>query len=205
YGELPCWRKLFKRVWRKLEKTPITLPANPTRRTRKKYICTCPSLPTSRFLLCKPTVQGLQPGPPVFFLEEAPAHSTISGASHTAAIVERRDASGRSWGCRADDDDDGDLADTDENQLTFLEAMDENIDLITEFAKGLKCQRQFRDQRQVQTLERERAHFLRLVKACLGKERRLRSTRGEAQSTWDRSASSTMFYRARPTRSDEIT
>ncbi|KAJ7858934.1 hypothetical protein B0H14DRAFT_3631985, partial [Mycena olivaceomarginata] len=82
------------------------------------------------------------------------------------------------------------------------EAMDDNIDLILEFAKGLKYQRQFRDQRMLQALEREGASFLRLAKACLGKERRLKSTRGTTPSTWDRSAGSAMYYRARPAPSD---
>ncbi|KAJ7342562.1 hypothetical protein DFH08DRAFT_1012256 [Mycena albidolilacea] len=52
YRELPCWCMAFKRVWRRLEKTPITLPVNPAYKTdAKKMVCTCPSLPISRFLL----------------------------------------------------------------------------------------------------------------------------------------------------------
>jgi hypothetical protein len=104
-----------------------------------------------------------------------------------------------------DDDDDDDIIDTqpDDDRRTFVEAMDENIDLILEFAKGLKFQRQFRDQRMLQTLEREGASFLRLARACLGKEKRLTSTRGKAPSTWDKSTSTAMFYRARPAASDD--
>lgn len=187
-------------------------------------ICICPSLLISRFLLCKHVVQGVAPVPPVFFLKvrrqrTAPfwVHPLLqplaneSGAS--GAATEQGDEETRHEG-PADaaidsdnDDDNDDLVDTQmgENHLTFLEAMDENIDLILEFTKGLKFQRRFRDQRMLQTLEREGASFLRLAKACLGKEKRLRSTQGEAPSTWDRSASSAMFYRARPTRSDENT
>ncbi|KAJ7816435.1 hypothetical protein B0H14DRAFT_2374646, partial [Mycena olivaceomarginata] len=63
-------------------------------------------------------------------------------------------------------------------------------------------QRQFRDQRMLQTLEREGASFLRLAWACLGKEKRLTSTRGKAPSTWDKSTGTAMFYRARPAGSD---
>ncbi|KAJ6586095.1 hypothetical protein B0H19DRAFT_1250823 [Mycena capillaripes] len=207
YRELPSWRKHFKRAWRKLEKTPITLPVNPAYKTdAQKMICTCPSLPTSRFLLCKHTVQGVEPVPPVFFLEvkhqrTAPfwVHPTLrplsSGSDASGVASEQRSEETRQEGpgdaALDSDDEDDDLVDTQmggENQLTFLEAMDENIDLIIEFAKGLKYQRQFRDQRMLQALEREGASFLRLSKACLGKERRLRSTRGEAPSTWDRSA-----------------
>ncbi|KAJ7300459.1 hypothetical protein DFH08DRAFT_621925, partial [Mycena albidolilacea] len=75
------------------------------------------------------------------------------------------------------------------------EAMDDNIDLILELAKGLKYQRQFRDQRMLQVLEREGASFLRLARACVGKEKKLRSTRGTTPSTWDKSTGSAMFYR----------
>jgi hypothetical protein len=60
-----------------------------------------------------------------------------------------------------EDEDNGDLVDTQpDDPRTFVEAMDENIDLIIEFAKGLKFQRQFRDQRMLQTLEREGTSFL---------------------------------------------
>ncbi|KAJ7875192.1 hypothetical protein B0H13DRAFT_1632760 [Mycena leptocephala] len=90
-----------------------------------------------------------------------------------------------------------------DGQLTFLEAMDENIELVVEFAKGLKFQQQFRDQRMLQTLEREEASFLWLARACLGKEKRLRSTRGTAPSTWDRSTGTAMFYCARPAPTDD--
>jgi hypothetical protein len=221
YHELPCWRKDFKTAWRKLERTPITLPVNPAYKTdAKKFLCTCPSLPTARFLICKHLVQGVVRVPPVFFLEVKrmrtapfwvhPSLWPLSGDdSAQDAASEDRGEEGNTmtdalpdW----DDDDDDDMVDTrkpEDEQQTFLEAMDENIGLITEFAQGLKYQRQFRDQRMLQTLEREGASFLRLAKACLAKEKRLRSTRGSAPSTWDKSTGSAMFYRARPAPSAE--
>ncbi|KAJ7218618.1 hypothetical protein GGX14DRAFT_533331 [Mycena pura] len=207
YRELPSWRKNFKTAWRKLEKTPITLPVNPAYKTDTKKM-------------------GVEPVPPVFFLEvkhqrTAPfwVHPTLrplssdsgAAAEPSNAEEERHEEQHRGNAIEssdsADDSDSDDLVDTQigTNQLTFLEAMDENIDLIAEFLEGLKYQRQFRDQRMLQTLEREGASFFRLAKACLRKEKRLTSTRGEAPSTWDRSTSSAMFYRARPARSDENT
>jgi hypothetical protein len=62
---------------------------------------------------------------------------------------------------------------------TFDEAMNANIDLIAEFGQGLRYQVQFRDQRMLNTLEREGAGFLRLARACTEKEKKLQSTRGE--------------------------
>ncbi|KAF8192247.1 hypothetical protein K438DRAFT_1906879 [Mycena galopus ATCC 62051] len=165
------------RSTKKLERTPITLPVNRAYKTDvKKMICTCPSLPVSRFLLCKHVVQGHEPVPPVFFLE--------------------------------DNEDADDLVDTrpHDDSRTFEEAMDDNIDLILEFAKGLKYQRQFRDQRMLQVLEREGASFLRLARVCVGKEKKLRSTRDTTPSTWksDKSTNSAMVYRARLTVSDNL-
>ena len=53
---------------------------------------------------------------------------------------------------------------------TFEKALTEDINLIVEFAKGLKYQLQFRDQWMLNALEREGASFLRLAKACMEKE-----------------------------------
>jgi hypothetical protein len=215
YWELPFWRKHFKRTWRELEKRPITLPVNPAYKTdTKKMICTCPSLPISRFLLCKHVVQGVKPVPPVFFLKvrrqrTAPfwTHPSLrplgddSGPDEPSEDIEMAcEDAAANMSVDSEEDNDDSLVDTqpDGDQGTFVEAMDEEIDVILEFAKGLKFQRQFRDQRMLQALQREGASFLRLARACLGKEKRLRSTRGAAPSTWDRSAGSAMFYRARP-------
>ncbi|KAJ6473033.1 hypothetical protein C8R45DRAFT_1163371 [Mycena sanguinolenta] len=227
YRELPSWRKGFKKVWRKLEKTPITIPVNPAHKTdTTKIICTCPSLATSRFLICKHTVQGMKPVPPVFFLEvkcqrTAPfwvhpllrplsdnsgAGTNPSGVEEQQAEVPLNNATDSNEENDGDDDED-DLIDTQigVDQPTFLEVMDEKIETVAEFLKGLRYQRQFRDQRMLQTLEREGTSFFRLAKVCLRKEKRLTSTRGEAPSTWDPSTSSAMFYRARPARGDENT
>lgn len=81
---------------------------------------------------------------------------------------------------------------------TFEEAMNGEIDLILEFAKGLKHQIQFRDQRMLNTLQREGASFLHLAKACMEKDRRMNSKRSPRVSTWEKSTSSAMFYRTRP-------
>ncbi|KAJ7909713.1 hypothetical protein B0H13DRAFT_2330062 [Mycena leptocephala] len=152
YRELPCWRKDFKHVWRWLEKAPITLPVNPAYKTDvKKFVCTCPSLPTARFLICKHLVQGVEHVPLVFFLEvkcqrTAPfwVHPSLRPLSDDSA----QDASPEDVGVSLtpadttvdaapdwDDDDDDDVVDTgkpEDEQLTFLEVMDDNIDLILE-------------------------------------------------------------------------
>jgi len=83
--------------------------------------------------------------------------------------------------------------------MTFEEAINDDIEVITEFLAGLRFQVQFRDERMLKALEREGAGFLRFASACLSKEKRLRSKRGEGQlSTWEKSTITAMFYRARP-------
>ncbi|KAJ6611363.1 hypothetical protein B0H10DRAFT_2224139 [Mycena sp. CBHHK59/15] len=157
----------FKRAWKKLESTPITIPMNPAYKTdTKKMLCTCLSLPTSRFLLCKHVVQGVEPVPPVFFLEvkrrrTAPfwAHPSLWPLSDADSAPDKSLGNVRGelqavdmaadWDDMAPDwdDDNDDLVDTqaEGDRRTFTEAMDEDINLILEFAKGLKYQRQFRD------------------------------------------------------------
>ncbi|KAJ7362651.1 hypothetical protein DFH08DRAFT_683692, partial [Mycena albidolilacea] len=166
------------------------------------------------YLICKHVVQGLDRVPPVFFLEvkrqrtvpfwahpslrlpPLPAELTTSNGAgelgtRDSSVEDVQDAV-EGW-----DDDDDDLVDMragDDERLTFLDTMDTHIDVIVEFARGLKFQRQFRDQRMLQVLEREGAPFLRLARACLEKEKRMRSTRGSTPSTWDRSGISAMYY-----------
>jgi len=70
YRELSSWRKGFKKTWRKLEKTPITIPLNDAYRPNvENWICTCPAFAISRFLVCKHLIQRMHIVPAVFFLE----------------------------------------------------------------------------------------------------------------------------------------
>ena len=104
-----------------------------------------------------------------------------------------------------DDDDEGNFVETNEcDGLTFEEAMGGEIEMITEFAKGLQYQVQFRDRRMLDVLQREGASFLRLARACLRKEKRM-GRGGETPTTWEKSTINTMFYRTRPTAFDPST
>lgn len=99
-----------------------------------------------------------------------------------------------------EDRDDGRLVDMQmqpEEGLTFEEAMNAEIDVILDFASGLRHQIQYRDQRMLNSLQREGASFLRFARACIEKERKMNSHRGGTPPTWDKSTSSAMFYCAR--------
>lgn len=67
---------------------------------------------------------------------------------------------------------------------TFEEAMKGDIDLILDFARGLRHQIQFRDQRVLNACQREDTSFLQLAKACIDKEKRMNSTRAATVATW---------------------
>ena len=109
-----------------------------------------------------------------------------------------------------EDDDEGlenDEDDEDENEgtyeydgRTFEEVMEADINLITEFVKGLRYQVQFRDQQMLTALQREGASFFWLAKACVEKERS-----GTVTVSTDKSTSSAKFYRTRPNRVDQGT
>ena len=79
---------------------------------------------------------------------------------------------------------------------TFEEEFMDEIKLIEEFTVSLRHQTQFQDGRLLNALQWEGAGFLRFAKACMDKEKRMNSTRGSTMSTWERSTSAAMFYRA---------
>ncbi|KAG6867119.1 hypothetical protein C0995_005636, partial [Termitomyces sp. Mi166 len=166
-----------------------------------------------RFLLCKHLVQAVHPVPAVFFLDvkrrrttpfwkhqslkpifekdggSAPSKDSEDQADDEEHVGQDDGDGGDSEG--DDDESEGEIIDTrpeeDDNRLTFEETMEENIKTILDFAKGLEYQIQFRDHRMLQALERDGSSFLRLARACLVKEKRMRSTRGKTLPTWDKS------------------
>ncbi|KAJ3779891.1 hypothetical protein GGU10DRAFT_397907 [Lentinula aff. detonsa] len=74
--ERSSWRKIFKKEWKRCETAPISDPNERTiesnieyRPDVKQWVCTCPYLAKSRFLVCKHLVQLVEQVPPRFFLE----------------------------------------------------------------------------------------------------------------------------------------
>ncbi|KAJ7770318.1 hypothetical protein B0H14DRAFT_3509325 [Mycena olivaceomarginata] len=165
------YRKDFKRMWKKLGKKPITLPVNPAYKTdTKKLACTCPSQSTNHFLLCKHIDTAGDA------LSESHARVTeVSGSLERAGDGDEDDS-----GDEGDDEEEEDMfvdmQKADEENLTSEEMLDQHVDTIIGFANRLKYQRRFRDQRMLQTLERDGGAFLWLARACLTKKKRLKST-----------------------------
>ncbi|KAJ7852750.1 hypothetical protein B0H13DRAFT_2581548 [Mycena leptocephala] len=147
YCELPAWRKTFKREWRKLEKKPITLAVNRAcvqdgREKNVMHLSIAADLPLPP-LQAHSTRRRACPSS-VFPRSQAPAYRAILGASFATAFEPSGDHGAAGTGpldatLESEADDDDDLVDTqpaNENQPTFLEAMDENIDVIQDSEKG---------------------------------------------------------------------
>jgi hypothetical protein len=137
-------------------------------------------------------------------LEEYGTDSTEIGVGPDEGCDDNCDIEEEDEGCDEDEEDE-DNGTHQHDGRTFEEALTGDIELILDFTAGLKHQAQFRDQQLLNALEREAAGFLQFAKACMEKERRMNSTRTPTMSTWEKSTSSVMFYRTRPTATDENT
>ncbi|KAJ7434395.1 hypothetical protein B0H11DRAFT_1757683 [Mycena galericulata] len=130
--------------------------------------------------------------------------------SSTAPSEPRTDADdGLALEDEVGEDSDDDLLDADAGHGSssgmFDERLNSLLNTLRDFSDGIEYQRQFRDSRMLDVLEREGASFLRLAENCLSRERRVNSTRSAALSTWERSTLNAMFYRTRPVLSDRDT
>ncbi|KAI9090301.1 hypothetical protein DFS34DRAFT_708327 [Phlyctochytrium arcticum] len=105
-----------------------------------------------------------------------------------------------------EEDDEQEEGAGDDELQTFEEEMAEIRSVVSEFARGLEFQVQFRDHRFLHALKREGSCFLRMARGALKKESRLRGTRGQNATTWESSSTNgVMFYRARPAVIDQNT
>ncbi|KAJ7847917.1 hypothetical protein B0H14DRAFT_3086172 [Mycena olivaceomarginata] len=192
HRELPSWRKDFKSEWKRCRHTPITLPFN------------------DRFLLCKHLVQAVHPVDPIFFLEVTRNRSTpfwshpslkpldVAPALSTSPVLPASQPVHRDDIIQeAGDESDEELVEI-KASATFDERLTSHLTKIRDFCDGMEYQRQFRDMRMLDALEREGA-------PCLSRERRANSTRSAAPTTWEKSAASAMFYGTRPKPSERDT
>ncbi|KAJ6449111.1 hypothetical protein C8R45DRAFT_849909, partial [Mycena sanguinolenta] len=218
HRELPSWRKDFKSDWKRCRHTPITLPLNEQYRPDPyKWVCTCPYFFKSRFLLCKHLVQAVHPVDPIFFLEVTRNRSTpfwthpslkpldVAPAPSTSPVLPASQPVHRDDIIQeAGDESDEELVEI-KASATFDERLTSHLTKIRDFCDGMEYQRQFRDMRMLDALEREGAPFFRLIDSCLSRERRANSTRSAAPTTWEKSTASAMFYRTRPKPSERDT
>ncbi|KAL0563702.1 hypothetical protein V5O48_018363 [Marasmius crinis-equi] len=212
------WRKPFKREWQRCAVTPITLPLNPKYRPNpSRWTCTCPYFVSSRFFLCKHLVQSVQEVEPVFFWEvernrTAPwyVHPSLRPLDPTLPPIVSIPASDLPDVRAVDEEDpadnpiptDGDSEEGDEDETavgdtrSFESHLDSRIELLSEFLAGLKFNRQFRDHRLLEVVERRGRSFFKMADEWLEKERQMNSTRCARPNTW--SSGDAMFYRPRP-------
>ncbi|KAJ3743841.1 hypothetical protein EV360DRAFT_13494, partial [Lentinula raphanica] len=203
YRGLACWRKVFKREWKKLEQMPITLPMRIEYRPNiKRWAC-------------------VEPVPETFFLEvirirTAPfwQHSSLipktdlpEGYVDDISYVQKSIPIDEHQDPQQNEPEDGNESEGEDYELeaystgktaTYDERIEGISSKLRNFADGLLYQRQFRDERFLKALEREGSRFFRLLDSCLEKEKRQNTNGGAPTSTWDPEIAPAMFYRTRP-------
>ncbi|KAF8237620.1 hypothetical protein L208DRAFT_1029460, partial [Tricholoma matsutake] len=148
------------------------------------WVCTCTQFIVNHFLICKHLVQAVHPVHPVLFLEELQLQCLVPPprawiCSYVASPENDIDGSNGS---------DDELIDTSLNtrqdgRATYHKTMKAHVNTIQDICDGLEYQIQFEDQQFLDTLEREGAHFLRLMENCLSRERHSNSMRSAAPAT----------------------
>ncbi|KAF5359967.1 hypothetical protein D9757_012146 [Collybiopsis confluens] len=91
------------------------------------------------------------------------------------------------------------------SHLTHDEQMNGLIRDLRSFADGLAYQIQFRDNRMLSAVYRNGSGFIRMMEACLEKERRDNLNRGMPTATWDSEFASATYYRTWPRNFDRDT
>ncbi|KAL1698278.1 hypothetical protein EV121DRAFT_218435 [Schizophyllum commune] len=225
------WRKLERKEV--IEENEERLVSDAYRPDPIKWVCGCRAFVRSRFLICKHLVHRVQRVPAIFFLE-AKRSRNIPFWTHRDLVPLRSEADEESDGSSDGDGEEGprqratgtgspaagniDLFELDEQSddesdialdvsglRTYDEECDEIIITLHAIAAGIAYNKQFRDRRFLETVERKGAVFLRFARDCLAKERKMQSSRGDGRpSTWQE-ASSAMFYRPRPRPCDQDT
>jgi len=102
-----------------------------------------------------------------------------------------------------EDDEELVLVDMWENEVssskkTCKQEMEGHLHMLQEFSDGIEYQLQFQDPRFLKTLEKEGSRFFRLTQSCLSRKRQLNSSRTGSPTTWERSTSNALFYKAWP-------
>ncbi|KAJ3780513.1 hypothetical protein GGU10DRAFT_279274, partial [Lentinula aff. detonsa] len=181
-----------------------------------------------KILLCKHLVQGVECVPPIFFLEVKrsrtapvwshpllkPLHTENSDRGiedaekmdEITAEIEELELEDEGEGSDDEDEEGSEAArEISMQHLTYDEQMSNLVRSLHSFADGLAYQVQFRDDRMLDAVFRYGGSFVRMMEACLEKERRQNANSGAPLATWDAGAVSSMYYRSRPRRGEEAT
>nr|GAT51701.1 predicted protein [Mycena chlorophos] len=225
-SELASWRETFHHEWRKLEKVAISDRVHDTYRPDvKRWVCSCPAFLTSRFLICKHLIRLMKVVPTRFFREVKRQHTAPFWQHPDLVPVDEKPAEGQDGSPEpmeqdsprdpeVPDDEDDNVAPYVETQAdrdfaasaaTFEAEFDAEINRIEEFVEGLKYQRQFRDRRMLELVQKRGSGFLRMARACLSKEATAQDNRRLPVRTWDVQTADAMYYRPRPRHADRDT
>ncbi|KAF7297058.1 SWIM-type domain-containing protein [Mycena indigotica] len=174
-SELPSWRGTLLSVWRKLEGRDVSDRVQDGYRPDvRRWVCSCPSYATSRFLICKHLIRLVKRVSTRFFREVQRQRTTpfwqhpdlvpVDGDGQTPDVTQEEGP--RDWEVPDDEDDEGPLgagpyAETEADRefeasaATFEAEFDDEIALLESFVAGLKHQRQFRDPKMLEVLRKK--------------------------------------------------
>ncbi|KAI6156660.1 hypothetical protein BKA82DRAFT_4325516 [Pisolithus tinctorius] len=197
FQELSSWQKSFKHEWQHASNTPITIPLNDKYQPdTHKWVCTCPYLVKSQFLISKPLVQSVHMVSPIFFLEQVD-RGTESKGDMLRLEEEMLDEGGDKDACEH-------IVDTVAHHSvgmdthTFQECFQSIIMNFHDFCDGLEYQIQFNDRRMLHTVKCEGASFIQLME-------NLNSSLRQSPTTWEKGTANAMFYCTWPSLSDQAT
>ncbi|EGO02074.1 hypothetical protein SERLA73DRAFT_120715 [Serpula lacrymans var. lacrymans S7.3] len=187
YCELASWRKVFKRDWKWVATTPITMLLNNKYRPNTlTWVCTCPHFSTSQFLLCKHLVQDVHPvkrNQTTPFWKHPALISLDTPTSHLNSddtILLTNMAAGQG------DSDIQDDKESDDEGIIDIGGMEN-------WSVG-----------ETMSLEREGVSLFRLASHCLEGEHRFNLMRGTLLTTWEKTTTSVMYYRTCPPHTDTL-
>nr|GAT46378.1 predicted protein [Mycena chlorophos] len=220
-AELASWRGTFRSSWRELENRGVSDRVDDTYRPDvKRWVCSCPAFLTSRFLICKHLIRLVKVVPTRFF-REVQRQRTVPFWRHPDLMPvddEDQDPVPQPQQLPRDPevpDDEDEISEPyvetaadrafEESAATFEAEFDAEIERLERFTEGLKYQRQFRDRRMLDMVQKKGSSFLRLAQACLSKEAAAQDNRREMPRTWDAQMADAMYYRPRPRDADRNT
>ena len=169
----------------------------------------------SCFLLCKQLVQAVHPIPPVFL--KVKHHQTVPFWRHEKLIplipletgmeipivmniwrvVENAEDRNEFKDEEFNDELDSNIIDTASSAIVtgmmFDEHVEEQVELLQNFADGLKYQTQFGNTCMLDWMEREGATLFRFVESCLSHECCMNSMGGSSPTIWEKATSTSMF------------
>ncbi|KAJ3792784.1 hypothetical protein GGU11DRAFT_818928 [Lentinula aff. detonsa] len=183
----------FKQEWKKLESTPVTLPLpDEYRPWVKQWACTCATpFWVHPGMVPKATL-------PQGYIDNKIAPVLVPADQQLDPPRQNELQDGIESDEEEKDEYQAEAELILERTATYNGRIDELARKLQNFSLGLLYQKQFRDERFLNVIEKQDSGFLRLLDNCLEKEKCQNTNGGEPTSTWDPKAAYAMYYHTQP-------